>query len=244
MSKKKTKDEVEQHKIQAIGKLTTLIDAISQTDPMKADKFCYWLEDYCSFLNYEKEFIPTRLKRYKRGDIIKAHLGFNIGSEEGGLHYCIVLDKTNNLSSPALTVLPLTSLKDKHKIEKLRKGELYIGNEIYDSLSQKISNCYSATMKEFYDLSNKSQLKEPIPKSYLDDIAANLNSVKNMQDELNKMKNGSVALIGQITTISKIRIYTPKTKYDTLSGIRLCPDTLDKIDNEICNLFIGISHKN
>lgn len=56
------------------------------------------------------------MKKYKRGSIIKANLGFNVGNEEGGLHYCIVLDKTNALSSGTLTVIPLTSIKENKSI--------------------------------------------------------------------------------------------------------------------------------
>lgn len=47
------------------------------------------------------------------------------------------------------------------------------------------------------------------------------------------MKCGSIALVNQITTISKIRIYDPKTDHDILSGIRLSNEKLDLIDDEI-----------
>lgn len=52
------------------------------------------------------------------------------------------------------------------------------------------------------------------------------------------MKSGSIALVGQIKTISKIRIYDPKTNDDVLSKIKLSSETLDKIDDEIKNLFL------
>ena len=44
---------------------------------------------------------------------------------------------------------------------------------------------------------------------------------------------------GQITTVSKIRIYDPKTSYDVLHGIRLSNEKLDLIDEAIKNLYIG-----
>ena len=55
------------------------------------------------------------LRRYKRGEIVKVHLGFNVGSEEGGLHYAVVLDKNNAKSSPVITIIPLTSVKTTYR---------------------------------------------------------------------------------------------------------------------------------
>ena len=52
------------------------------------------------------------------------------------------------------------------------------------------------------------------------------------------MKNASIALINQITTISKQRIYNQKSDIDVLSGIRLSNNSLDLIDEKIKKLFI------
>ena len=57
--------------------------------------------------------------------------------------------------------------------------------------------------------------------------------------EVQRMKTGSIALTNQITTISKIRIYDPKTNHDILSGIKLTAEELDLIDTELLNQFIG-----
>ena len=62
-----------------------------------------------------------------------------------------------------------------------------------------------------------------------------LNKIK---AEIEQMKTGSIALVDQITTISKIRIYDPRNAYGVLSGIRLSPESLDKINNKIKELFI------
>lgn len=236
MSKEVTIDEIKKHKSNAIKSLQSTIDQFANVDISKANKFCYWLEDYSKFLNYEKNFTPKKLIRYKRGEIIKAHLGFNIGSEEGGLHYCIVLDKNNKLSSPVLTVIPLTSVKDTNK--KLRTGEIYIGNEIYVAIRDKINKNYEWISNEINILENKQKNSETVSKDDINYIRKRLEEALHMQDEFNAMKQGSIALIGQITTISKIRIYTPKAKYDTLSNIKVSSTTLDKIDNEIKKLFM------
>ena len=61
--------------------------------------------------------------------------------------------------------------------------------------------------------------------------------LKRMATEVQKMKKGSIALTNQITTISKIRIYDPKTDHDVLSGVKLSNEKLDLIDNEIRTRF-------
>ena len=58
-----------------------------------------------------------------------------------------------------------------------------------------------------------------------------------MRFEISKMKNGSIALTNQITTISKIRIYDPKTTKDMFSGIALSDEGLTKIDEEIIRRY-------
>ena len=99
MSKTKSTDELHSHKKQALQNvedyLNKLIASEDSHDNGKADKLCYWLKDWMTFLDFEKSFSPMSLRRYKRGEIVKVHLGFNVGSEEGGLHYAVVLDKNN-----------------------------------------------------------------------------------------------------------------------------------------------------
>ena len=52
------------------------------------------------------------------------------------------------------------------------------------------------------------------------------------------MKNGSIALINQITTISKQRIYNPKSDMDVLADIKLSNNSLNLIDAKIKKLFM------
>ncbi len=51
------------------------------------------------------------------------------------------------------------------------------------------------------------------------------------------MKKGSIAMVGQITTISKQRIYDPQKMGDILSGIRISNESLDKINEKMKQLF-------
>ena len=52
------------------------------------------------------------------------------------------------------------------------------------------------------------------------------------------MKNGSMALVNQMTCISKIRIEDPKNMYGVLHGIKLSPEGLDRINEKIKELYI------
>lgn len=52
------------------------------------------------------------------------------------------------------------------------------------------------------------------------------------------MKESSIALVNQITTISKIRIYDPRGTHDVLSGISLTKESMDKINQKIKELYV------
>lgn len=233
--KKISKDKAIVHKKSAMAKIEAYIDHLINTNTNTADKFCYWLEEYATFLNYEHQFVPQKLKRYKRGEFVKANLGFNIGSEEGGLHYCVVIDKNNNLSSPVITVVPLTSLKGARDTSKMRTGEVFIGNDFYLHMEDKRQK----TLNLITEITEKLSCDEENAEKHLTEINDITVQLKNLVQEIAKMKSGSIALVGQITTISKIRIYNPKNKHDVLANIRLSPYILDKIDSEIDRCFIG-----
>ena len=183
------------------------------------------------------------MRHYKRGEVVKVHLGYNVGSEEGGLHYCVVLDSDNNLSSPTLTVIPLTSVKEGKDCEKLKKGDVFLGQDLRQKLEAKANQL----TKVLYQLLD--ELKLPGDDTILDEaetehnsnqisvILSKLDLLTKITQELQKMKNGSIALVGQITTISKIRIYDPKTDFDVLAKIKLSNENLDTIDKKISELF-------
>lgn len=249
MSKSKTADELHCHRQQAIQKMNSYLESLINSSDLKmqgkADKLSYWIEDWATFLDFESQFSPMSLRRYKRGEIIKVHLGFNIGSEEGGLHYAVVLDKNNAKSSPVVTIIPLTSVKPHTDINKLKKGSVFLGNELFTNLSSKISmadrelkshiNELQKLVDELTDDNAEEQTK--IIDSKLESANKELAVLTKMRQEVFKMKQGSIALINQITTISKIRIYDPKTDHDVLSGIKLSNEKLDILDKELTSIF-------
>ncbi len=228
------KDDIVSHVDNSIRRLDSLyckyMDNIDTID--KADKLAYWIEDYCNYLNFEKEFNPNFLKSYSRGDIIKVNLGFNIGNEEGGLHYCIVLDKHNSKSSGIITVIPLTSSKGK----KLHFSEVDLGDEIFKKFNEKF-------LKLNFELSEKinkltSTNKYELSSDDLNNAMEDLKTLKKIKEELNKMKKGSIAIVSQITTISKQRIYDPQKTGDILSGLHVSDESLDLINDKVKQLFI------
>lgn len=252
MSRIKTKEEISLHKKRALEKLNIYLDTLISSEDAKengkADKLSYWIEDWTTFLNFEKQFSPMSLRRYKRGEIVKVHLGFNIGSEEGGLHYAVILDKNNPKSSPVVTIAPLTSVKPHTDISRLKSGSIFLGNELFTSLNAKVSATNKHLVEEL-DLMTKiiktmdsdTPMQERLSmKNRISAADEELKFLNRMRDEVLKMKAGSIALINQITTISKIRIYAPKTDHDILSGIKLSNEKLNLIDEEVRRRFTNI----
>lgn len=251
MSRNLSKEQLIEHKNRAFQKLDTymtgLIDSSDSKIQVKSDKLSYWIEDWTTFLDFEPQFNPTSLRRYKRGEIIKVHLGYNVGSEEGGLHYCVVIDKKNSIHSPVLTVIPLTSVKHNTDIHHLKNGSVYLGNELFTSLSSKISSTQkNLTIHLDTLLQRIEQTDERTSSDIYDSIMKDIDNAQRerhllnrMTTEVSKMRCGSIALVNQITAISKIRIYDPKTNYDILSNVKLSNEKLDLLDNELIKNYIG-----
>jgi mRNA-degrading endonuclease toxin of MazEF toxin-antitoxin module len=226
--------------------LTTYATSKNLTTIKKCDSLCYWLDTYIKYLSNEDDFDSKKLKSYERGDIIKANLGYNIGDEEGGLHYCAVLDNKNDLSSDIITVIPLSSYKGK----AIHRKSVFLGTTLYDLMYKKIN-----------ELSDNLQTKNVLLQTAINDLQTNTGSptfqqeyekvskeIENIQQlqmqstkvlrEITRMNKGTIALVGQITTISKQRIYDPKTSFDVLSGIKLSPQNLDTINKKLLELYI------
>lgn len=251
------KEDVIKSKNQAIKMMTDYLDNClkidNDTNIKKVNLISYWLKDYIKYIKDEKNFNPINLKTYERGDIIKVNLGFNVGSELGGLHYCVVIDKKNNRNSPVLTVIPLSS----QKTDKINKNSIILGNDIYNKLVEKSNKLLEDNKIEIKENKNKllieikrltennattdeiylktNELKNNIAEAY-----KNLELAEKVNKEVQKMKYGSIAIINQIRVISKQRIYDPKTQFDILSGIKLSNENLDLIDDKMKKMFIKV----
>ena len=217
------------HKDIALNRVNDLLaHYLEEKDYKKVHLLSYWFEYFTKYNLNERYFDPKFLIKYKRGSIIKANLGFNVGSEEGGLHYCIVLDKKNNLSSKTLTVIPLTSIKENKKYSNCN---LNLGDEIYVRLNSTYMKLSNNLSKEYSNIWN-------LPPEKISRFTENFEYLKKIEKEIAKMKKGSIALINQITTISKQRIYNPTKSKDILSNIRVSNKTLNLIDEKIKENFI------
>lgn len=258
MARALTKDKLNQHKKEALQELEKLLDTLIVNDnpkiSSKADILSFWIETYCKYLNTEKTFVPSSLKRYERGDVIQVNFGYRIGSEHGGLHYAVVLDKANALSSPIITVIPLGSLNDPNDVTKY---DVPLGNEIYTKIKLKNDSLYQTAKIAFEGLTEKQNTIKQLQKTIgadentdlkisaileqyekeVSQLELDLKLLQKMRKQILKMKNGSLALVGQVTTISKLRIYNPKGYHDTLSGIKLSPKALDNISSKMKELY-------
>lgn len=68
-----------------------------------------WIVKWGFYLQNESTFNPKEMKAYKQREIILVDFGFNIGSEFGGRHYAVVLERDNNPSNSMILVAPITS---------------------------------------------------------------------------------------------------------------------------------------
>lgn len=198
----------------------------------KVNLLSYWINTYCRFIKKEKTFDASKNKVYKRGEIIQVDLGFRIGHEEGGLHYAVVLNKKDSPYSDILTVLPLSSKKE---YTTPNKFTIDLGNEIYDKLHQKYMQKFNNSIQDVKVSPNPVYAGEKITIAFTVDTT----EADKVQKEIDLMKTGSIGLVSQITTISKIRITKPLHYSDAFAGIKLSDESLNIIDKKICELYIG-----
>lgn len=223
-------DAIITNKTDAINKLNTYLDSLinstSEADRKKANLLSYWIKDYTNYIKTENQYVAQKQLNYKRGNVVQANLGFNIGSEQGGLHYCIVINSPSK-SSNTITVIPLTSLKNSNK--NLHSSEVLLGKVIIDSICDKL-NYLINNLKDLQKNANNSNSNSYITKE--------IRSTEKFLYSLNKMKKcDSIALVGNITTISKQRIYTPTLSNGFLKNISISNEHLDMLDSKIIELY-------
>ncbi len=188
----------------------------------------YWIDDFANYHDEEKTFKFDSLKVFKRGDIVKANLGFNVGKEMGGLHYCVVINKYDSTYSGTLNIIPLSSSKKNKKYNK--KTCVDLGDELHQLLLNKFNiELQNVTHKisKLGKLSTEERVKE------LKEISKRSDYLEKIKDEINRMKHGSIAYVHQITTISKQRIF----KTPILSKIQISEESMDLLDQKIKKIF-------
>ena len=141
MSKRMTTDELKRHIADALGELDELLNSwlysSNEIDQKRAQIMSYWIKTYTGMIRRENEFNPASLPRLARRQIVNVDFGFRVGSELGGLHYAVVLDKANSVNGDTVTVIPLGSLKERHKASR---NKIILEDGIFAALDEKAQN--------------------------------------------------------------------------------------------------------
>lgn len=232
----------------------------------KAALLYYWFKDFKNYVKNEENFNSKFLPTYNRGAIVNVNFGFNVGSEFGGLHYAVVLAESAP-QNPALVVVPLKSYKptkEKYNKSDVILGD-EVFNQLYGKYTALKNYIPTAShelntrlLKNAEALNQLKNLKDTMPKENLESFQ-NLNKMLTEENEklhkqllelqkqrdlldliwneLLKLKHGSVASVGQIRTVSKMRIKNPINKNDVFYGVKLSANSLQAIDDKIISLF-------
>ena len=254
MGKVYTKDDVIKIKKESFSRLNSLLEHYMSSDDKhlkKAALIGTWVKQFANYVSFEERFDPLKNIVYKRGDVVFVNFGFNVGSEFGGGHYAVVLNNLSEHRSTDVTVVPLTSFKENRPINP---KDVFIGEELFEKLSLKLKTSSTDLQKRLDErmvlLEQLKQLayaggKEREFNALRDDldcqkeqISKDLNGVNSLRREIASLKTGSVVKVEQIRTISKIRIYNPKSTHDPLYGIRLSKEAMNKINEKLKELYV------
>lgn len=225
----------------------------------------HWIKQFSQYISFEENYDPLRQINYKRGNVIRVNFGFNVGKEFGGLHYAVVLDNDSKHHSQVLTVIPLSSTDGKSDIhsnnvnlgtelfEKVNTVQSKLIDENNEALAEtsKLHHSFHETLNmvlSLYDTEtsediNNSEVIDML-NNMLDEISEKKKILDSQSDilqrnskEIEKMKQGSMAVVNQIRTISKQRIYTPKKSTDFLYDISLSAPAMDKINDKLLEMY-------
>nr|DAN29751.1 MAG TPA: PemK-like protein [Caudoviricetes sp.] len=297
MGSNRTNKEIAVYTATIIQELEDYLHHLQRMDDegnKRSDKIAQWIENWTKYLKIEQTYNPKSIQALKRGSIVYADFGFNVGREYGGLHYAIVLNKTDARSNHLLHVLPLTSVKETTDISNLKYFQFLIGDEVFQLLINK-ANRKIIELTELYDRFSKKDdelhKRVEMVESLIEDNKKAFETLKNSPDfdkddssieqiqTINKnidfasdqadiirqeakenaillaelkekleyankfilktqnMNKDSIVLLNQVTTISKMRLRDPKNNNSILNGIVLSEDTMEKIEEELKNIF-------
>lgn len=130
------------------------LQQIGDQENKRSEKIAQWVENWTKYLNTEKKFNSRSINALKRGSIVYADFGFNVGREYGGLHYAIVLNKKDARSNHLLHVLPLTSVKETTDMSNLKYFQFPIGDEVFQLLKNE-ANQKVIELTKLYDRFSK-----------------------------------------------------------------------------------------
>lgn len=220
------------------GVFTQFYNTIMNMDYPLANKLLYWLNDWSGYiLPNEKNFKYNDLIKYEQYSIFEANFGFNVGSEAGGLHYGVIVDKDNSKSSKILMVIPFKSLDEGETEEDIdSKTEVYLGDKVFEiEVNRQKEKLRKINLKlQKYEEKNKEG-NYVISKD--DNYKHLLKKKSYYETEIAKLSRGTIAQVGQMCLMSKMRIYYPTTTSEKLYGIKLSPENIKKIKEKFNELY-------
>lgn len=223
----KIKNNTMMHKNDSLNRLDlSFVKHIEAKEYKKCDLLAYWINDFAVYHDEERYFDISKSGVFSRGDIIKVNLGFNVGNELGGLHYCVVLTKYDNTRNGTLNIIPLTSKKENKRYDS---SSINLGNELYNIFQEKINR----EKRKLEQILTELEKIDNIPIGVQNTIEKENKYIDKMENEIAKMKQDSIALINQITTISKQRIFKDSIR----KNVKLSKESLDLIDKQIIRYF-------
>ena len=241
--------------------LNSALRAIKATNPEQGDAVEKWLKNYFFYLQNENANLETRIPNIKRGQVLLVDFGYNVLSEFRYIHYCIALHRSSRRNKK-VTVIPITSKSHPHQIaigdelreqieEVVRNKERSSFWKPYNVLKPLLERkgipfnipaigSYETVYPNCSSLisSIKEQLKNDDPLQVsLNGIVKSLEEFQEFLDQAPDLLRESYLRVGDITTISKARILSPKTSTHPLTLLRVTDKTLNKLDDEIRHRF-------
>lgn len=235
--------------ISLIRKYILYAKHLAKTNTTNFERFKSWMHTYISYKANESKFNPTYLPKYEQGQIIFVDFGCGVRHEFSYPHYAIVLNTNDRKKNDLLTVVPLTSKKEKHNT--LKEWEHEISYPIKNLLVDKVLSDFSIYGDKYVPLRDKvitfaknssSLSKDEYAKRYSELVDAGVKEIYSSNKDVmvfaEKMAKGSIVELNQIKTISKSRIIFPVKKSHALYDIRIHPNDLTLIQYKLVNHFI------
>lgn len=226
--------------ISLIRKYVLYAKHLASTNAKNFERFKSWMYTYISYKSNESKFSPTYLPKYEQGQIIFVDFGCGIRHEFSYPHYAIVLNTKDRKKNDLLTVVPLTSKKEKHNT--LKEWEHEISYPIKNLLIDKVLSDFNLYGDKYIQLRDKviafaknssSLSKDEYAKRYSALVDAGVKEIyssnKDVMDFAEKMAKGTIVELNQIKTISKSRIIFPVKKSHALYDIKIHPADLISI---------------
>lgn len=203
-------EEIETISEKRIDSACSTFKKVHSTKNEKFKSLDIWLKKEAKIYLKETEYVPKSYMKYKKGTIIKADFGINIGSELSNSHFAIIMDNNDNYYKETVSVIPLTS--------KGGVGKTDLGTLIFDEFIKKMN-------KEIDNLDNSKNFDEDVKE------------IKELIKEYKKYRKLTYANISQFRCISKNRIIYPKNKHDLIGKTKVSKDIIEKLSVELMMLY-------